>query len=46
MVHRHVGSVGAVHTEHTEKTRLRSRIGAQAHERVGYGEIKIIDQFA
>ncbi len=35
VVHRHVGFVGAVHTEHAEELLVGARIGAQPHQRVG-----------
>ena len=39
-VHDHVGLVGAMHTEHAKKLRIRPRVRTEPHQGVGYREVQ------
>ena len=38
LVHRHIGFVGAVHSQHADELRVRSRVCPQAHQGIGDGK--------
>jgi hypothetical protein len=41
MMHRHIGLIGAVHTEHPDKLRIGARISPKPHEGIGNGITQI-----
>ena len=45
MVHGHIGLIGAVHAQHTDKLRIGGRIGPQPHQSVGDGIAQQPGQF-
>ena len=45
MVHRQVGGVAAVHAEHADELTVGARVGTQAHQRVGHGQVEQFRQF-
>jgi hypothetical protein len=40
VMHRHIGLVEAMHTQHAEELRSLTGISAQAHEGIGHGVIQ------
>ena len=44
ILHRHIGFIGAVHAQHSDKLAVGCRIRAQPHQRVGAGKTKHLGQ--
>ena len=45
-MHRHVGFIGTVHTQHAKELTISRRVGSKPHQRIGAGHTSHAHEFA